>query len=149
MEARVALTLRTLAGLSTAEIARAFLVPEATMAKRLVRAKHKIANAGIPYRVPPSTALGERTAGVLSVLYLMLNEGYSASAGEDLVRRELCDQAVRLATLLVELMPDEPEPKGLLALMLFHRARQGSRVDVHGDLVRLEDQDRSAWDRAR
>ena len=149
MDARVALTLRTLAGLSTAEIARAFLVPEATMAKRLVRAKHKIANAGIPYRVPPAAALRERTAAVLAVLYLMFNEGYSASTGEDLVRRELCDQAVRLASVLVGLIPGEPETKGLLALMLFHRARQGSRVDVHGDLVRLADQDRSAWDQAQ
>ena len=148
MEARVALTLRTLAGLSTAEIARAFLVPEATMAKRLVRAKHKIQRAGIPYRVPPAGALAERAAGVLAVLYLLFNEGYSASAGEDLVRRELCDQAVRLATVLVELMPGRPEAKGLLALMLCHRARQAARVDGQGDLVRLEDQDRSLWDRA-
>ena len=148
MEARVALTLRTLAGLSTAEIARAFLVPEATMAKRLVRAKHKIQSAGIPYRVPPAGALAERAAGVLAVLYLLFNEGYSASAGEDLVRRDLCDQAVRLATVLVELMPELAEAKGLLALMLFHRARQAARVDSKGDLVRLEDQDRSLWDRA-
>jgi RNA polymerase sigma-70 factor (ECF subfamily) len=148
MESRVALTLRTLAGLSTAEIARAFLVPEATMAKRLVRAKHKIQSAGIPYRVPPAGALAERAAGVLAVLYLLFNEGYSASAGEDLVRRDLCDQAVRLATVLVQLMPERPEAKGLLALMLFHRAREAARVDGKGDLVRMEDQDRSVWDRA-
>ena len=148
MEARVALTLRTLGGLSTAEIARAFLVPEATMAKRLVRAKHKIQNAGIPYRVPPAGELPERAAGVLAVLYLVFNEGYSASAGGDLVRRDLCDQAVRLATVLVWLMPGLAEAKGLLALMLFHRARQAARVDGAGDLVRLEDQDRSIWDRA-
>jgi RNA polymerase sigma-70 factor (ECF subfamily) len=148
MEARVALTLRALAGLTTAEIARAFLVPEATMAKRLVRAKHKIQSAGIPYRVPPAAALAERAAGVLAVLYLLFNEGYSASAGEGLVRRDLCDQAVRLATVLVGLMPGLAEAKGLLALMLFHRARQAARVDAKGDLVRLEDQDRSLWDRA-
>ncbi len=148
MEARVALTLRALAGLSTAEIARAFLVPEATMAKRLVRAKHKIQRSGIPYQVPPAGALGERAAGVLAVLYLLFNEGYSASAGDNLVRRDLCDQAVRLATVLVGLMPELPEAKGLLALMLFHRARQAARVDGEGDLVRLEDQDRSLWDRA-
>ena len=146
MEARVALTLRTLAGLSTAEIARAFLVPEATMAKRLVRAKHKIRCAGVPYRVPPADALPERSAGVLAVLYLLFNEGYAASAGEDLVRRDLCDQAVRLATVLITLMPQLPEAKGLLALMLFHRARQAARVDGKGDVVRLEDQDRSLWD---
>ena len=148
MEARVALTLRALAGLSTAEIARAFLVPEPTMAKRLVRAKHKIQNAGIPYRVPPAGALAERAAGVLAVLYLLFNEGYSASAGADLVRRDLCDQAVRLATVLVKLMPELAEAKGLLALMLFHRARQAARVDSKGDLVRLQDQDRSLWDSA-
>lgn len=146
-EARVALTLRALAGLTTAEIARAFLVPEATMAKRLLRAKHKIQSAGIPYRVPPAAALAERAAGVLAVLYLLFNEGYSASAGEGLVRRDLCDQAVRLTTVLVGLMPELPEAKGLLALMLFHRARQAARVDAKGDLVRLEDQDRSLWDR--
>ena len=147
MEARVALTLRTLAGLSTAEIARAFLVPEATMAKRLVRAKHKIQSAGIPYRVPPAGALAERAAGVLAVLYLLFNEGYSASSGEDLVRQDLCEQAVRLTTVLVGLMPDLAEAKGLLALMLFHRARQAARVDSQGDVVRLADQDRSLWDR--
>ena len=147
LEARVALTLRTLAGLTTAEIARAFLVPEATMAKRLVRAKHKIHNAGIPYRVPPAHLLPERTSGMLAVLYLLFNEGYTASAGADLVRGGLCAEAIRLAHALVELMPDEPEAVGLLALMLLHDARRATRVDDAGDLVRLEDQDRSRWNR--
>lgn len=147
IEARVALTLRTLCGLSTAEIARAFLVPEATMAKRLVRAKRKIVNAGIPYRVPSGAALAERTSGVLAVLYLLFNEGYSASAGAELVRSNLCDNAVELARLVVDLMPEEPEAKGLLALMLFHRARSGVRVDERGDVITLEDQDRTRWDR--
>jgi RNA polymerase sigma-70 factor (ECF subfamily) len=148
MEARVALTLRTLAGLTTAEIARAFLVPEATMAKRLVRAKQKIAHAGIPYRVPPASSLPQRTAGVLAVLYLLFNEGYSASAGAELVRKNLCDDAVMLARVLAELMPEEPEVKGLLALMMFHRSRQAARVDDRGDLVTLEAQDRTLWDQA-
>jgi RNA polymerase sigma-70 factor (ECF subfamily) len=148
MEARVALTLRTLAGLTTAEIARAFLVPEATMAKRLVRAKQKITHAGIPYRVPPASALPQRTAGVLAVLYLLFNEGYSASAGAELVRKNLCDDAVMLARVLAELMPEEPEVKGLLALMMFHRSRQAGRVDDQGDLVTLEAQDRTLWDQA-
>jgi RNA polymerase sigma-70 factor (ECF subfamily) len=149
MEARVALTLRTLTGLSTAEIARAFLVPEATMAKRLVRAKSKIAHARIPYRVPPASALPQRVPGVLAVLYLVFNEGYSASAGDDVIRRDLCDRAVALTQVLAELLPDEPEAKGLLALMLFHRARQAARVDDGGDLVTLEAQDRSRWDQAQ
>ena len=149
MEARVALTLRTLTGLSTAEIARAFLVPEATMAKRLVRAKHKIANARIPYRVPPADALPERVPGVLAVLYLVFNEGYSASAGENLIRRDLCDQAVALAQVLAELLPGEPEPKGLLALMLYQRSRQAARVNDRGDLVTLEHQDRARWDQVQ
>jgi RNA polymerase sigma-70 factor, ECF subfamily len=146
MEARVALTLRTLTGLTTAEIAHAFLVPEATMAKRIVRAKQKIAHAGIPYRVPAASALPQRTEGVLAVLYLLFNEGYSASAGAELVRRNLCDDAVMLAHLLAELMPEEPEVKGLLALMLFHRSRQAGRVDDKGDLVTLDEQDRTLWD---
>jgi RNA polymerase sigma-70 factor, ECF subfamily len=149
MEARVALTLRILTGLSTAEIARAFLVPEATMAKRLVRAKQKIANARIPYRVPVASALPERVPGVLAVLYLVFNEGYSASAGDDLIRRDLCDRAVALTQVLAELLPGEPEAKGLLALMLFHRARQAARVNDRGDLVTLEDQDRARWDQAQ
>jgi len=148
IEARVALTLRTLTGLSTAEIARAFLVPEATMAKRLVRAKHKIAHARIPYRVPPAGALPQRVPGVLAVLYLVFNEGYSASAGDELIRRDLCDRAVALAQVLAELLPEEPEAKGLLALMLFHRARQAARVNDSGDLVTLEDQDRTRWEQA-
>ncbi|MCI3242513.1 RNA polymerase sigma factor [Streptomyces spinosisporus] len=148
IEARVALTLRTLAGLTTPEIARAFLVPEATMAQRLVRAKKKIRNAGIPYRVPPAHLLPERTTGVLGVLYLLFNEGYAASSGADLVRTDLCAEAIRLARLLARLMPDEPETLGLLALLLLHDARRHTRVDAAGELVTLEDQDREAWDRA-
>ncbi|MFI6334936.1 RNA polymerase sigma factor [Streptomyces sp. NPDC050535] len=147
IEARVALTLRTLAGLTTPEIARAFLVPEATMAQRLVRAKRKIRNAGIPYRVPPAHLLPERTTGVLGVVYLLFNEGYAASAGADLLRTNLCAEAVRLARVLARLMPDEPEVLGLLALLLLHDARRGTRVDAAGELVTLEDQDRTAWDK--
>jgi RNA polymerase sigma-70 factor, ECF subfamily len=148
LEARVALTLRTLAGLTTAEIARAFLASEPTMAKRLVRAKQKIQHAWIPYRVPPAHLLPERTPGVLGVLYLLFNEGYSATAGTDLVRQNLSAEAIRLARVLVRLMPDEPEAAGLLALMLLHDARRSARLDEHGDLVTLEDQDRSLWDAA-
>jgi RNA polymerase sigma-70 factor (ECF subfamily) len=146
LEAQVALTLRTLAGLTTAEIARAFLVSEPTMAKRLVRAKAKIQNAGIPYRVPPPELLAERVGGVLGVLYLLFNEGYSASSGDDVVRVNLCDEAIRLAAALVELLPDEPEAAGLLALMQLHNARRAGRVDAQGDFLPLEEQDRTTWD---
>jgi RNA polymerase sigma-70 factor (ECF subfamily) len=147
-EARVALTLRTLGGLQTAEIARAFLVPEPTMAQRLVRAKAKIRAACIPYRVPPDHLLPERLDGVLAVLYLVFNEGYVASGGDALIRRELCDEAIRLARLLAALMPDEPEVLGLLALLLLHHARRDARVGDAGELILLDDQDRSRWDQA-
>jgi RNA polymerase sigma-70 factor, ECF subfamily len=149
MDARVALTLRTLGGLSTPEIARAFLVPEPTLAQRLVRAKRKIRDAGIPYRVPPDHALPERLDGVLRVLYLVFNEGYGATSGDRLVRRELCAEAIRLARVLVSLMPDEPEALGLLALMLLHDARREARTGPGGEMILLEDQDRDRWDRAK
>jgi RNA polymerase sigma-70 factor, ECF subfamily len=148
LEGRVALTLRTLAGLTTAEIAHAFLVPEPTMAKRLVRAKHKIANAGIPYRVPPANLLAERVSGVLAVLYLMFSEGYSASSGSELIKVDLCREAIRLARLLSTLMPSEPEASGLLALMLFQHSRRSARTDAAGDVITLEEQDRALWDQA-
>ena len=146
LDARVALTLRTLVGLSTVEIARAFLVPEQTMAKRLVRAKQKIAHAAIPYRVPAAHLLPERLVAVLGVIYLLFNEGYSASGGADLVRRGLCDEAIRLGRTLAQLMPDEPEALGLLALMLLQDSRRDARTDRDGDLVTLEEQDRALWD---
>jgi RNA polymerase sigma-70 factor (ECF subfamily) len=147
-EARVALSLRTLCGLSTAEIARALLVPEATMAKRLVRAKGKIAGAHIPYRVPPDHELPDRLTAVLGVVYLVFTEGHTATSGSDLVRVDLCDEAVRLARLLHDLLPDEPEVMGLLALLILTDARRATRTDGAGDLVLLADQDRSRWDRS-
>ncbi len=147
-EARVALTLRTLVGLTTAEIAHAFLVPEPTMYQRLTRAKKKIREAGIPYRVPPAHLLSERLNAVLAVVYLLFNEGYAASAGADLVRQNLSAEAIRLARLLVRLLP-EPEAQSLLALMLLHDARRSTRVDAAGALVTLDQQDRSRWDSAK
>ena len=149
MDARVALTLRTLGGLTTPEIARAFLVAEPTLAQRLVRAKRKIRDAGIPYRVPPTELLPERLDGVLRVLYLVFNEGYAASSGDALIRRELCAEAIRLARVVVSLLPDEPEARGLLALMLLHDARREARVGAGGELILLDDQDRSRWDAER
>ena len=145
-EAQVALTLRTLGGLTTEEIARAFLTAPVTMAQRIVRAKNKIKDAKIPYAVPEASELAERTDQVMAVAYLIFNEGYAATAGDSWIRRDLCREAIRLGRLLVELS-DAPEAKGLLALMLLHDARRDARTDANGDLVLLEDQDRATWDR--
>ncbi len=148
-QARVALTLRTLGGLTTAEIASAFLTSEATMAQRLVRAKAKIRDAGIPYEVPSAEQLPERLTSVLATLYLIFNEGYFASGSEALIRTELADEAIRLARVLVETLPGEPEARALLALMLLQHSRREARLDEAGDMVLLEDQDRSLWDRVQ
>jgi RNA polymerase sigma-70 factor, ECF subfamily len=145
--ARVALTLRLLGGLTTAEIAHAFLVPEPTMAQRLVRAKAKIRDAGIPYRIPAEADLPARLSGVLAVVYLIFNEGYTASSGDRLARADLCAEAIRLGRLLARLMPDEPEVRGLLALMLLTESRRAARTSADGALVVLAEQDRSRWDR--
>ena len=149
MPARVALTLRALGGMTTGEIARAFLVAEPTMGKRIVRAKRKIAEAHIPYRVPGDAELPDRLRGVLQVVYLIFNEGYAAAEGDRLVREELCDEAIRLGELLARLMPDDAEVWGLLALMLLHDARRAARVDPSGRYVALDAQDRSLWDHDR
>ena len=148
-EAQIALTLRTLGGLTTPEIARAFLLPEPTLAQRLVRAKRKIAEARIPYEVPPREKIVERLQAVQSVMYLIFNEGYAATVGDGLIRRELCAEAIRLARTLCQLLPNEPENLGLLALMLLHDSRRDARTDKQGRLIVLEEQDRSLWDKKR
>ena len=148
IDARVALTLRTVGGLSTREIARAFLAPEPTIAQRLVRAKRKIAGSGIPYRVPPRELLADRLAGVQAVLYLIFNEGYGSTAGAELVRTDLCDEAIWMTRIVDRLLPGQPEVVGLLALMLLQHSRRDARTDEAGDLVLLEDQDRGRWDHA-
>lgn len=146
IDAQVALTLRTLCGLSTEEIARAFLVPVATMAQRLVRAKQKISLAKIPYRIPSREELPDRLDAVLAVIYLVFTEGYAATAGDELIRRDLCNEAIRIARLVAGLLPERAEPKSMLALLLLHDARRDARLDARGDLVVLEEQDRSRWD---
>jgi RNA polymerase sigma-70 factor (ECF subfamily) len=148
-EAQVALTLRTLGGLNTPEIARAFLVPEPTLAQRLVRAKRKIQDARIPYEIPPPQVLPERLASVRAVIYLIFNEGYTASSGDSLIRRDLCQEAIRLGRTLTELLPDDAENLGLLALMLLHDSRREARVNGQGEFVPLEEQDRSQWNQER
>jgi RNA polymerase sigma-70 factor (ECF subfamily) len=148
-EAQVALTLRTLGGLTTVEIARAFLIPEPTMAQRLVRVKSKIRVARIPYEVPSLELLSERLAAVQAVIYLIFNEGYAATGGDTLVRTDLCAEAVRLARVLCDLMPNETENIGLLALMLLQDSRREARINNHGELVILEEQDRSTWDKKK
>lgn len=148
IEARIALTLRTLGGLSVEEIADAFLVPHATMAQRLVRVKRKIRESAIPFEIPPAQQLTERLDDVCTVLYLIFNEGYAATGGDRLVRRELCDEAIRLARILASLMPQEPELMGLLALMLYHDSRREARTAPDGSLITLRDQDRSRWNAA-
>jgi RNA polymerase sigma-70 factor (ECF subfamily) len=149
LEAQVALTLHTLGGLSTEEVARAFLVPVPTMAQRLARARKKIRNAGIPYRVPPADLLPERLDALLAVIYLIFNEGYVATTGDSLTRRELCGEAIRLGRVLAALLPQSAEARGLLALMLLHDSRRETRLNAAGDLVLLDEQDRTRWDRVK
>ena len=148
-EAQVALTLHTLGGLSTQDVARAFLVPVPTMAQRLARARNKIRNAGIPYRVPPADLLPERLGALLAVIYLIFNEGYVATSGDALTRHELCGEAIRLCRVLIALMPQSAEARGLLALMLLHDSRRETRLNAAGDLVLLDEQDRARWDQAK